>query len=109
MRANKQATTTANPDAQLIALCERHLANMAALDANPSDWEESNPALTAYDSTRDAITSARAQTLAGMVAIAGAAKAEAAMPDGAEMFDCTMGGVWAWNIMNDLLRLHGGA
>jgi hypothetical protein len=104
-----EATDKATPDADLIELCERHLANMAAIDANPSDWDESNPVWNAYDSTKDAITSARAQTLAGMVAVARVAKAEAAMPDGAEMHDCTMGGVWAWNIMNDLLRLHGGA
>lgn len=36
------------------------------------------------------------------------AKLEAAMPDGSEMPNGTVGGDWAWDLLHDILHLTGG-
>jgi hypothetical protein len=42
-----------------------------------------------------------------MMAKARAAKAEARRPDGTEEHRGTMGEVWAWDLVNDLLAIGG--
>lgn len=81
------AQALSDADAALVALCAEHLGNMAALNADDGaeDIEHSDVG-RAYFRTRDAIVAAEPRTLAGIVALARVAKAEAALPDGREIF-----------------------
>lgn len=97
-----------SPDATLIALCARHPALIAAVNASPIDFD-SCPAWQAYEASRDAIYDAEPQTLAGMRAKARVAKVEARRPDASEDASGTPAAHWAWDLVNDLLRLTGGA
>lgn len=97
-----------NPDAELIALCARHPALIDAVNASPLDIADC-PTWQAYLVSRDAIHDARPVTLAGMRAKALAAKAEALNPDGSEVPEHTAAAHWSWDLVNDLLRLTGGA
>lgn len=102
-----RAASGASSDASLIALCAEHGANRDAInfaDELPDEWD--HPLWAAYDRTRDGIGAAQPQTMEGVLAKARAAKAEAGgdnYPEGSPAAD------WAWDIVNDLLRLHGGA
>lgn len=98
-----------SPDAALIALCAAHPALIDAYNTcdGPSEAEEA--AWDAYAASRDAIDDARPVTLAGMRAKALAAKAEARGPDGSESPGNGPAENWAWDLVNDLLRLTGGA
>ena len=100
--------STPNPDAELIALCARHPALIDAVNASPLDFDAC-PAWQAYEVSRDAIHDACPVTLAGMRAKALAAKAEARCPDGSEEYRSSPAGSWSWDLVNDLLRLTGGA
>jgi hypothetical protein len=93
------------PDADLIRLCAQHAANAAAFTASDAD---DGPLWNAYAASRDAIHDAKPQTLAGMVAKARAAKAEATTLDGEERPEHGPAETWAWDLVNDLVRLHGG-
>ncbi|HEY8612362.1 MAG TPA: hypothetical protein VIL69_13850 [Roseomonas sp.] len=99
-----------NRDAELIRICAEHNANREAYCAYGGHLEqEDDPLWLAYERTRDAIAAAVPVTLAGMVAKARAAKAEAQNTDGTENpRDCPAGD-WAWQLVSDLLRLEGGA
>ena len=97
-----------HPDAELIALCARHPALIDTVNNSPIDFDKC-PAWQAYEASRDAIHDARPVTLAGTRAKALAAKAEALRPDGTEDPDGTAAAHWAWDLVNDLLRLTGGA
>ena len=102
-----------HPDAALIRMCEQHITNLQVFN----DSEESpcgrcgpTPLWDAYTATLDTITAAKPQTIAGMVAIARAAMAEARYEGNLED-DRTYHSVdehLAWNLVDDLLRLHGG-
>lgn len=96
-----------SPDAGLIALCEAYPARLAAFLADDRDPDD-NPFYAAYEAAQDAIGAAEPQTLEGMRAKALVAKLEAAMPDGSEMPNGTVGGDWAWDLLHDVLRLSGG-
>ena len=98
-----------DPDAELIALCSRHPALIAAFNTSDGDGSDSDPAWAAYAASRDAIHDARPVTMAGMRAKALAAKAEARSPDGSEEYRSSAAGSWSWDLVNDLLRLTGGA
>jgi hypothetical protein len=102
------APVVANPDAELIALCARHQALIDAVNASPDDCDTC-PAWQAYEVSRDTIGDAKPQTLAGMRAKALVAKAEALTPDGSEQPSGSMAEAWSWDLVNDLLRLTGGA
>jgi hypothetical protein len=103
-----------HPDAELIALCAQHIVNMNAYNADRTpeqDVDENEALWAAYSETRDAISDAKPQTIAGMVAIAQAAMAEAG-PDNQDADDRCFHGMdehWSWNLVGDLLRLHGEA
>jgi len=103
------AAAEGGPDTSLIALCAEHVANMTAYNhGDGPDMEfDDDPLWLAYSRTRDAITDAKPHTLAGMLAKARAAKAEAMDRDGSVRPEGSMGSDWAWDLMNDLLRLHG--
>ncbi len=98
-----------HPDAALIELCRQHPLNMDAYNTSPAEIEDAddNPFWIAYSETRDGIGDAQPATMAGILAKCRAAKAEAG-PDGDEDPDGTPAADWAWDIVNDLLRLYGG-
>jgi hypothetical protein len=96
----------ADPDADLIELCERHRIDRDAVNADEGDMDDDDPVWRAYVRTRDAISDARPQTMVGVLAKARAAKASARMPNGSESVD-GMAHEWAWEVVGDLVRLHG--
>lgn len=105
---------TAHPDAELIRVCEQHVANLEAyLASDEGDrlFEDrldahSGPLCQAYHQTIDFISDAKPKTLAGILAKARVAKREAwGGPDGEESFGGTVAENWAPDIVNDLLRL----
>jgi hypothetical protein len=99
-----------NPDAALIALCAQHIVNLAAFNAYAGLDDNHDAALWAEcRCTRDAITDARPQTVEGMIAKARAAKLEALNADGTEEPENGRAARWAWQILNDMLRLNEGA
>jgi hypothetical protein len=97
-----------HPDAELIRICGEHRARIAAAN-DFGTGEDDCPLWLAYERSRDAITAAKPQTMAGLIAKARAAKAEATDFDGVEMShgSGTMGEIWAWDLVNDLVRLEG--
>lgn len=98
-----------SPDAELIRLCAEHIANFHAYSNDPSDLEaDKNPLWHAYERTRDAIADAKPKTIAGMLAKARAAKVEAFQPDG-ERRPEGQAAIWAWDLVNDLIRINGSA
>jgi len=110
LAAMPYADVLTNPDAELIRLCEEHVVNINAYNEDPSDLDaEDNPLWHAYERTRDAIGEAKPQTFKGMLAKARAAKAEALNLDGSEKPEHTQAAYWAWDLVNDLVRLNGGA
>ena len=105
--ASKPASNP-NPDAELIRLCERHIANRQAYARSNPDLEpEDNPLWLPYCATKDAIDVARPVTLAGLMAKARAAEFEAQYPRG-ELWEGSAGR-WAVDVVKDLLRLAGGS
>jgi len=97
-----------HPDADLIRLCAQHAVNREVYDrAGGSLDPEDDPLFTSYARTRDAISAAKPTTLEGMLAKARAAKAEAREPDGKEEPAHCPAADWAWDLVGDLLRLHG--
>lgn len=106
--ADLEATPDAGADAELVRLCAEHPARIAAVNAGP-DENEDGPSWAAYEASRSAIAMARPATLAGLLAKARAAKAEAASPDGIDRPDHCPAGSFAWDLVNDLLRLGEGA
>ncbi len=98
----------ADPDAALIALCTSHVRNLDAYNSHGGRLEpEDDPLWLAYSATRDAISEARPQTMRGMLAKAQAAKFEARIPEGGENPSGTPAEGWAWDLVQDLLRLEG--
>jgi hypothetical protein len=76
-------------------------------EQNRSNAEPPSSALWgAYARARDLISEAKPQTMAGVLAKAEAANAEA-MSSGEEHWEGSVGAGWACNIVNDLLRLAG--
>ena len=99
-----------NPDAELIRFCDEHIANLTAYNNDVSDLDhDENPFWQDYERSRDAIIAAEPKTLAGVVAKARVAKAEAVQPDGSENWEDGVASNWAWDIVNDLLRLNAGS
>lgn len=95
------------PDAELIALCARHIVNLTAYNTYGGHLEpEDDPLCAAYEETRDAVEDAEPQTMAGVLAVARAAKAEARQPDGSYDFDVGIAWRWASHLVDDLLRLN---
>jgi hypothetical protein len=93
-------------DAELTMTCAEHVLSAATINAAGPDADlEDDRIWQVYDRTRDAISDAEPQTVAGLVAKARAAKAEALQPDGSENPEGTMAEKWAWDIVNDLIRI----
>jgi hypothetical protein len=92
-------------DADLIRICEGHKAVVEGL--HQCNCMEDCAHWQAYERSRDAIHAAVPVTLAGMVAKARAAKIEALNVDGTENPDGSPAENWAWDLVNDILRLEG--
>lgn len=105
-----RAVPVAHPDGAFIALCAEHAVNVAAFNRDGGSVEpEHDPLWAAYDRTRDAISAAKPHTIEGVMAKARAAKADAGRSgDGGYPEGCAAAD-WAWDIVGDLLRLHGRA
>ncbi|MFC0389491.1 hypothetical protein [Muricoccus vinaceus] len=96
-----------DPDAELIRICEAHPSIIAAVNDYGSG-EDDCPLWQAYERSRDAIHAAVPVTLAGMVAKARAARAEALNPkNGTVSPSGTPAEIWAWDLVQHLLRLEG--
>jgi hypothetical protein len=100
------APVSTTADADLIRICAEHAGHIAAVNEHGSG-EDDCPLWLAYARSRDAIRAAVPLTVAGMVAKASAAKAEAACQDGIERYENCPAGDMAWDLVNDLLRLSG--
>jgi hypothetical protein len=101
---SRLAVTSA--DAELIALCDRHIANHHAYNnSDPKLNSDDNPLWPVYEATRDALDEAKPMTLAGLVAKARAAKVEAWSPTGHENYAGGRPREWSWDLVNDLLRI----
>lgn len=96
----------ANQD--LTQLCARHIAHRQGLLACPLDPAES-PHWAFYTATHDAISTSRPATLADLAAKARAAKHEAMTLGGREDVHSGSALDWAWDLVNDLVRLGEGA
>jgi len=97
-----------NPDAELIAACKQHSLNIRAYNRSPEDdTDPPGPLWSAYETTRDLISEAVPQTLAGVIAKAKAAAHEARGLHGEEAWGGSMGERWSQDIAKDLLRITG--
>ncbi len=104
------ATTQAapmNPDAELIRLCEQHLAARNAINASSADLDdpEDAPLWAIYDETALLISNMRPVSLAGLQAKARILIAEATHPDGDLVPEDGIPAYWGWEIANDLLAM----
>ena len=95
-------------DAELIRICAEHPAQINAVN-HGADEGDDGPSWRAYERSLDAIHSAVPISLAGMMAKARAAKAEALTLNGREHPENSPAAYWAWDLVNDLLRLGGEA
>jgi hypothetical protein len=100
-------SAASSSDARLLALCQHHVVNKRAFNECPLDADES-PFWPPYEASSEAISKARPMTLAGLAAKARAAKAEASRLDGRESPPDGHALEWAWDLVNDLVRLDGG-
>ena len=111
--AGVTAQAASGVDADLTRVCAEHVVNINAhnRDGGLLPMDEPDPLWTAYARTRDAISAAKPQTLAGMVAKARAAKAEAAplQAGDEENPEGTPAEQWVWQLVNDLLAGRAGA
>lgn len=102
-------TGTDHADAELIRLCAEHVANLAAYSHSDDRTDCDDPLWQTCLRTEAAINALPPKTLAGVVAKARVAKAEAieTSAEAAEVWEGTSGAVWARDVINDLLRLYG--
>lgn len=104
------AMAAASSDAKLMQLCDAHAGLIEAVNNGPDAClVDDSPLWAAYARSRDAISAFKPTTLAGMYAKARAAKAEAqSFEDGSEDPESTPAARWAWDLLNDLLRIREG-
>lgn len=96
-----------HPDVDLIAVCAGHAAKIQAYNQGDGDFAalDEDPLWTAYEASRDFISNAKPRTLEGVLAKARAAKAEAVGLDGSDHPGGSMGEIWAWDLVGDLLAM----
>jgi hypothetical protein len=100
------AIAAQQPDADLIRICAQHTVNRITLDKGEHhDTIEYNAVDYAYAATLQAVCDAKPLTVAGIVAKARAAKDEAQLLRGGEGPEGSIAAQWAWDIVNDLIRL----
>jgi hypothetical protein len=96
----------AGPDAAPIRLCAEHIANKDAFNASHLDHDV-DPLWPPNCRTRDAVRAAKPLTIAGIGTNSHAIKSEVLNPDGSETPEDGLVARWAFDLVNDLLRLHG--
>lgn len=95
------------PDAALIALCAEVTIQRDRFNTEGTLDSDECPIWAAYTAAADAISDAKPQTMAGLVAKARAAKLESLDARGEEEPAGTMAERWAWDLVDDLIRLSG--
>ena len=105
-----EAVIFVNPDAELIEVCDRHAGLMDAVNLPANDDETNDsPIWRAYYQSCHAISDAEPRTMAGLLAVARAAKAEARQPNGQmENGENGCAAAWSWTVLNGLLRIENG-
>ncbi|WP_426957991.1 hypothetical protein [Muricoccus radiodurans] len=98
-----------NPDDEGIRVCLAHHDAIRAVNEHRTGVDDDDPIWLAYERSKNAIHDFEPVTLAGMVAKARAAKAEARNPDGTESPSNCPAEDWAWDLVHDILRLGGAA
>ena len=107
--ATTSISTPAGGDAELIRMCDAHAARLAAAN---DDGPDNDAADLAYRASVDFINDTKATTLAGLLAKARAAKAEAAAfysDSDEEHWQNGPAENWAPDVCNELLALFGSA
>jgi hypothetical protein len=99
---------TDHPDADLIAWCQAFPAARVRCNAYHGDLDPGVPEWDDYIGLSDRIGETDPKAWEGWRAKALAAKAEATMRGGVEHPECTSSSEWAWDLMNDALRLGAG-
>jgi hypothetical protein len=95
-------------DADLIAIGEQHIAAYNAGRECKGNQAAHDVLFERYMQTVFALDNAKPQTIAGMVAKARSARHEAMTQDGTcDTAHSQNATGWAWDILNDLLRLFG--
>ncbi|MBE9604274.1 hypothetical protein IAI18_05315 [Acetobacteraceae bacterium H6797] len=101
---------TTGPDADIIMLCAEHAAVRERYNTEGGHIDcQDDPLWHEYERTLDAVSAARPRTLEGVLAKARAAKSEVTVFEGVELWDNTVAGRWAIDVVHDLLRLAGDA
>jgi hypothetical protein len=95
-------------DADLLQACADHTVAWRGYCAAPDDVS-TDPFYEAINRARDKIDAAPPQTFVGLVAKVQAAKLEATQPDGGQEWGDGFVATWVPQIIDDLLRLSGGA
>ena len=104
------ALGSTHPDAALIAACDGYRGLMDALNHGDHGEEDDGPVHQAYFACCDTISEGEPQTMAGVLAMCRAIKAEARDRDGAPTsLHGTIAEDWALEVVDALLRLNGGA
>jgi hypothetical protein len=104
-------TPAPDADAELIRLCDQHIANVRAYNRDGGTGDgiggDDDPLWQACEQTEAAIDVLPPQTIAGVVAKAKVARAEAreGSPEGGQLWDGGAAVPWARDVVNDLLRL----
>ena len=101
-----EPAVAANPDAPLIALCDSMPAVLRDLNAAPGDLDDTSPEWLPYDRVANAMCAARPETLEGVMAMARATAVYAGEGADDEEPDGVVA-VWAWAIVQHLLRIEG--
>jgi hypothetical protein len=96
-----------HPDAEFIRFCAGHQSKLKAFEADQRDSDES-PFWPPYNHSLRVINEVEPKTIEGLVAKAYAAKVEAYNHgrDGQEDPEGTHAEGWAWNLINDLIRIN---
>lgn len=104
------ATQAPSPDAALIAACEAHEDLVRAAFPGDGDEDDDSPEYAAWRRCNDVVCDTEPQTMAGVLALARAAKRSATRPDGSayEQGFTSDASAWAWGVMEGLCRLMPG-
>ncbi len=101
--------TDAEPDAELIAACDRYIRAMDAFEDDDSDLDFNvNPLCHAMEAAEEAAQDIPAQTMAGVIAKARVAVAMGTSRDGTVRLGNSYAGEWPGDVVRDLLRLVDG-
>lgn len=93
-------------DAALIRICAEHAVNTWAVNTSPDEMDDAHPLWVTYLHTQRTIDAAKPRTVAGMLAKARIA-VDVLTLNGVVTPENGSGSTWAWDLLNDLIRLNG--